>query len=140
MTGNNSFSNTIDLVHRSMSATTLRQAVYANNIANVNTPNFKRTEVTFESQLGRALDSQRQRPALLLDQTHPDHISNWQPMDHTDVRPRRVLDFLSQTDANGNNVDPDEEFNLILQNQMRYILLTQMAAFEFGQINLVLRG
>jgi len=66
MIANNSFSQTVDLLHRSMSATTLRQAVYANNMANVNTPNFKRTEVTFESQLGRALDSRQNRPALLL--------------------------------------------------------------------------
>ena len=140
MIANNSFSQTVDLLHRSMSATTLRQAVYANNMANVNTPNFKRTEVTFESQLGRALDSRQNRPALLLQQTHPDHISNWQPMDHTDVRPRRALDFLTQTDANGNNVDPDEEFSLLLRNQMRYIMLSQMATFEFSQINLVLRA
>jgi len=140
MIENNSFSRTVDLLHRSMSATTLRQAVYANNMANVNTPNFKRTEVTFESQLGRALDTQRNRPALLLQETHPNHISNWQPADHTEVRPRRVLDFLTQTDANGNNVDPDEEFSLLLRNQMRYIMLSQMATFEFSQINLVLRA
>jgi len=140
MLGNNNFSHTIDLLHRSMSAASLRQAVHANNFANVNVPNFKRTEVTFESQLGRALDSQRQRPVLKLDLTHPDHISNWQPMDHTEVRPRRVLDFLTQVDANGNNVDPEHEFNLLLQNQMRYMLLSQMATFEFSQINLVLRG
>ena len=137
---NNNFSRTIDLLHRSMSASTLRQAVYANNLANADVPNFRRTEVTFESQLGRALDSQANRPALLLNQTHPDHISNWQPMDHQDVRPRRVLDFLSQTQNNGGNVDPEEEFNLLLKNQLRYILLSQMATFEFSQINMVLRG
>jgi len=137
---NNNFSRTVDLLHRSMSASTLRHAVYANNLANADVPNFRRTEVTFESQLGRALDSQANRPALLLTQTHPDHISNWQPMDHQDVRPRRVLDFLTQTQNNGSNVDPEEEVNLLLKNQLRYILLSQMATFEFSQINMVLRG
>jgi len=137
---NNNFSKTIDLLHRSMSTASLRQAVHANNFANANTPNFKRTEVTFESELGRVLTSQRNRPALLLDLTHQDHISNWQPMDHQDVRPRRVLDFMTQTDNNGNNVDPEEEFNLLLRNQMRYMLLSQMATFEFSQANLVLRA
>ncbi|MDR0512925.1 MAG: flagellar basal body rod protein FlgB [Treponema sp.] len=140
MIGNNSFNQTIDLLHRSMSTATLRQAVHANNFANVNTPNFKRTDVTFESQLGRALDSQRNRPVLELRQTHQNHISNFQPMDHREVQPRRVLDFLTQTDNNGNNVDPDHEFNLLLQNQMRYILLSQMTTFEFAQINMVARG
>ena len=137
---NNNFSKTIDLLHRSMSTASLRQAVHANNFANADVPNFKRTEVTFESELGRALDSQRNRPVLKLDTTHPDHISNWQPRDHQDVSPRRVLDFVTQTNANGNNVDPEEEFNLLLKNQMRYMLLSQMATFEFSQVNLVLRA
>ncbi|MCL2380707.1 MAG: flagellar basal body rod protein FlgB [Treponema sp.] len=137
---NNTFSKTIDLLHRSMSTATLRQAVHANNFANADVPNFKRTEVTFESELGRALDSQRNRPVIKLDLTHPDHISNWQPRDHQEVRPRRTLDFVTQTDNNGNNVCPEQEFNLLLTNQMRYILLSQMATFEFSQVNLVLRG
>ena len=136
---NNTFSKTLDLLHRSMSATSLRQAVYANNISNVNSHGFKRSEVTFESELGRALESRRHRPVLQLQQTHPDHISNWQPRDFQDVRPRRVLDFVSQVTANGSNVDPDGEFSLLLRNQLRYMLLSQMATFEFSQVNAVLR-
>ena len=140
MIANNSFSKTVDLLHRSMSASSLRQAVYANNFANQTVPNFKRTEVTFESELGRALDTERQRPVLELNLTHPDHIPNWQPRDYHEVKPRRVLDYLSQTNNNGNNVSPEEEFNLLLKNQLRYMLLSQMATFEFSQMNLVLRG
>jgi len=137
---NNNFSKTVDLLHRSMSASTLRQTVYANNFANQNVPDFKRTEVNFESQLGRALDSQKNRPVLELNMTHPKHISNWQPMDYQEVKPRRVLDYLSQTNNNGNNVSPEEEFNLLLKNQLRYMLLSQMTDFEFNQVNMVLRG
>jgi len=137
---NNSFSKTVDLLHRTMSASSLRQAVYANNFANQSVPNFKRTEVTFESELGRALDTERQRPVLELARTHPAHISNWQPRDYQDVSPRRVLDYLTQVNNNGNNVSPEEEFNLLLKNQMRYMLLSQMTTFEFSQLNMVLRG
>ncbi|MCL2601551.1 MAG: flagellar basal body rod protein FlgB [Treponema sp.] len=136
----NNFSKTIDLLHRSMSASTLRHAVYADNLANADVPNFRRTEVTFESQLGRSLNSQANRPALLLTQTHPNHVSNWQPMDHQDVLPRRVLDFATQTQNNGSNVDAEEEVNLLLKNQLRYTLATQMANFEFSQVSMILRG
>ena len=137
---NNTFSKTIDLLHREMSVSSLRQAVYANNLSNANVPNFKRTEVNFESELGRALNTEKQKPVLELKLTNPAHISNWQPMDYQDVRPRRVLDYLTQADNNGNNVNPEEEFNLILKNQLRYMLLSQMATFEFSQTNMVLRG
>ena len=137
---NNSFSKTVDLLHRSMSTSSLRHAVYANNLSNANVPNFKRTEVNFESELGRALDTEKQKPVLELNRTNPAHISNWNPRDYQDVRPRRVLDYLTQSDNNGNNVNPEEEFNLLLKNQLRYMLLSQMATFEFSQVNMVLRG
>ena len=137
---NNSFSKTVDLLHRTMSTSSLRQAVYANNLANANVPNFKRTEVNFESELGRALDTEKQKPVLELKLTNPAHIPNWQPRDYQEVRPRRVLDYLTQADNNGNNVNPEEEFNLVLKNQLRYMLLSQMTTFEFSQVNMVLRG
>ena len=136
----NNFGKTIDLLHRAMSAATLREAVSANNLANADVPNFKRTDVNFESELKRALDTEKQRPALELKLTHPSHIPDWEPRDYQEVRPRRVLDYLSQSDNNGNNVDAEEEFNLLLKNQLRYMLMAQSANFEFGQINLVLRG
>jgi flagellar basal-body rod protein FlgB len=86
------------------------------------------------------MDSQKQRPVLELRLTNPSHISNWQPKDYQDLRPRRVLDYLTQSDNNGNNVDAEEEFNLLLKNQLRYMLLAQMATFEYSQVNMVLRG
>jgi len=137
---NNNFSKTIDLLHRGMSTATLRQSVSANNLANADVPNFKRTDVNFESELKRAMDTEKYRPALELNLTNPRHISDWEPRDYQEVRPRRVLDFISQSDNNGNNVDAEEEFNLILKNQLRYMLLAQMATFEFSQVNMVLRG
>ena len=140
MNVNNFFSKTIDLLHRGMDATSIRGAVYANNLANANVPNFKRTEVNFESELKRALDTEKQKPVLELKRTHPDHISNWQPRDYQEVQPRRVLDYLTQSNNNGNNVNPEEEFNLLLKSQLRYMLLAQSANFEFGQVNMVLRG
>jgi len=136
----NSFAKTVDLLHRAMDASTVRRQVIANNMANANVPNFKRSNVNFESELKRALDSEQQRPALELNMTHPNHIPNWKERDYRDVQIRRVLDYTSTYNNNGNNVDPEEEFMLALENQMSYTLLTQAAAFEFSQVNQVLRG
>ena len=137
---NNNFSKTIDLLHRGMNVASLRETVIANNLANADVPNFKRTDVNFESELKRALDTEKQKPVLELKLTDPAHIPNWMPRDYQDVQPRRVLDYLTQSDNNGNNVNPEEEFNLLLKNQLRYMLLSQMATFEFSQVNMVLRG
>jgi flagellar basal-body rod protein FlgB len=137
---NNGFTKTVDLLHRAMDASSVRQAVIANNIANAGVPNFKRSNVNFESELKRALDTEKYRPALELRRTNPNHISDWEPRDYQDVQVRRVLDYVSTENNNGNNVNAEEEFNLALENQLKYMLLADAVTFEFSQVNMVLRG
>jgi len=136
----NTFAQSVDILHRAMSANLVRRAVIADNIANAEVPNFKRSTVSFESELGRALDSRRQRPALELAQSNPMHFSNHRERDWRDVQIRRVVDFATAYGNNGSNVDPEQEFTLALQNQMAFDLLANGIDFEFGQVNLVLRG
>jgi len=135
----NGFSKSIDLIHRALDAETVRREVYANNIANAGVKDFKRSEVNFEASLKRALDSEKQRPLVEMKQTDPRHLTNLTRLDYRDVRPRRVLDYLSQTKNNGNNVDAEKEFQLLVENQMKYMLLAESAAFEFGQVSSALR-
>ncbi|MDR3167749.1 MAG: flagellar basal body rod protein FlgB [Treponema sp.] len=135
----NNFSKTVDLLHRAMDASLIRRDVIANNMANADVPNFKRSEVNFESELKRALETEKQRPALELKLTDPRHIPNWRERDYRDVQVRRVLDYTTASKNNGNNVDAEEELTLALENQLMYTLLAQAETFEFSQINLVLR-
>jgi flagellar basal-body rod protein FlgB len=137
---NNSFTKTVDLLHRAMDASSVREAVIANNMANAGVPNFKRSNVNFESELKRALDTEKYRPALELTRTNPMHLSDWEPVDYRDVQVRRVLDYVSTENSNGNNVDAEEEFNLALENQLKYMLLAYSETFEFSQVNMVLRS
>ena len=136
----NSFAKTLDILHRGLDANTVRRQVIANNLANADVPNFKRSNVNFESELQRALNSEKEKPALEITLTHPKHIPNWKERDYRDVQIRRVLDYVSTYNNNGNNVDPEQEFMLATSNQMTYTLLTQSAAFEFGQVSRALRS
>ena len=136
----NDFAKTVDLLHRAMDANVVRRSVIANNMSNANVPNFKRSIVNFESELKRVLDTENQRPALELTLTNPKHIPNFKERDYRDVQIRRVLDYTSTYNNNGNNVDPEQEFMLALENQMTYNLFAQSVSFEFGQVNQVLRG
>ena len=136
----NTFSKTVDLLHRSLDAETVRRDVIAHNLANAGTKDFKRSEVNFESALKQALDSEKRRPLVELTRTDSRHITNFQPLDYREVRPRRVLDYLTQSKANGNNVDVEQEYSLLIKNQMRYMLFTQSIAHEFGQVSNALRG
>jgi len=136
----NTFARTIDLLHRAMDVNTVRRSVIANNLANADVPNFKRSVVNFESELKKALESENKKPALELTMSHPNHFPNYKERDYRDVQIRRVLDYTSTYNNNGNNVDPEQEFMLATENQMSYTLYAQAAAFEFSQINSVLRG
>jgi flagellar basal-body rod protein FlgB len=136
----NTFEKTLDLLHRGMDAQELRRQVIANNMANAGVPNFKRSDLNFESELKRALETEKQKPALELTLTNPKHIPDGEPRDYREVKPRRVLDYLSTANNNGNNVNPEQEFMLALENYLRYTLMAQSAAFEFSQVNMVLRG
>ena len=136
----NSFAKSIDILHRAMGANIVRRAVIADNMTNAVTPGFKRTMVNFESELKRALDSEKQKPALELTLTNPKHIPNYRERDYRDVQVRRILDYTSTYNNNGNNVDPEQEVAASVENQMTYNLLLNAVSFEFSQINQVLRN
>ncbi|MDR1287765.1 MAG: flagellar basal body rod protein FlgB [Treponema sp.] len=136
----NTFSKTVDLLHRAMDANQVRYNVIAHNISNAGTPNFKRQVVNYESELKRALETGEKRPVLELTLADPRHIPNWKERDYREVSIRRVLDYTSTYNNNGNNVDPEQEMAEQLRTQMTYTLLAQAQAFEFSQMSLVLRG
>ena len=136
----NSFTRSIDLLQREMDVTSLRYQVTANNLANSEVPNFKRSTVNFESELKRALDSEKNaKNSFQLNTTDSRHIQINQLYDYRDVEPRRVVDYTTTAKANGNNVDAEAEANNILQLQMQYRLLTQLTNFEFNQVSIAMK-
>jgi flagellar basal-body rod protein FlgB len=136
-----SFGKNVDILWRTLNASTIRNNVIANNIANSDTPNFKRSDVNFESQLKRALDSEQNKknafPAYLTDQKH---IPFYSTMDYREVKPLQVLDYLTTSKNNGNNVDIEAESMTLLENQLLYQTLSQVVAGKFARVQSVLRG
>lgn len=132
------FGKTLDILQREMDVSLLRRSVIADNIANSDTPNYKRNVLNFEAELGRALDSEKVKklPAYL---THERHIPFDRVQDYREVKPRQVLDYLTTAKNNGNNVDIEEESMAALQNQLAYDLMTRAVSNQFAQVNLVLR-
>ena len=136
----NSFSRTVDLLQRGMDVATLRYNVTANNLANSGVPNFKRTSINFESALKKAIESEKNSSnAFVLKTTDARHFQSEGVVDYKTVEPRRVVDYLTTSKANGNNVDPEQEAMEVLKIQLNYQLLTQMQAFEFNQLKMILK-
>ncbi len=137
----NSFSRDVDLLHRALDVSSLRYQVSANNLANSEVPNFKRSSVTFESELTRAIEREKNAgEEFTMLTSDPRHVQSTKAAaSYQEVTPKTTLDYTSTSKANGNNVDAEEEAMLILKTQLQYQLLTQMENFEFSQVKTVLK-
>ncbi len=132
-----SLNRTTDLLLRSMSAATLRRQVIVNNMANAETPGFKRSEVSFEAELARALRREKGNQSIGVT-THEKHIPFTQNVDYRSVKPKVTLDYLTVAKNNGNNVDGEIELNNSMKNQMMYELMTSVMGHQFRVVNLVI--
>lgn len=136
----NTFTRSVELLHRAMDVNSLRYQVSANNIANSEVPNYKRQTVNFESELKRAFESEADKAHKFeLTRTDSRHFAIEEPYDWKTVEPRRVTDWTTTADANGNNVDAEYEATVVLKTQMNYRLLAQLQNFEFSQVKLAMR-
>ncbi len=134
-----SFSKYTDLLQKGMATIQFRQSVISNNIANVTTPQFKRSEVNFETHLKEALDSESAKPSFIAKKTHPGHIDFNRPLDYQAVTPRRHLDWQTQSKNNGNNVDIEYEYTDYVKSVQLYNLMAQSLRDSFRRLNIVLQ-
>ncbi|EEF84801.1 flagellar basal body rod protein FlgB [Borreliella spielmanii] len=134
----NDFERSVDFSHRYLDVLSLRQSVVSDNIANVDTPNFKRSKISFEAELEKALLN-KDKNNLNLIKSSDKHLSRLKSPEYSDVKPHRVLDHFSTMNNNGNNVDIDSEIKVLVQNQMMYHLMTNVQAHYFKSINIVLK-
>ena len=110
-------SSTMDYLSRGLSAANLRQSVISNNIANVNTPNFKKSDVIFEDLLAKELygdTSGRLAPV----RTHDNHLPI--ATGPNAVEAKVELQGTTTMRVDKNNVDIDVEMANLAKNQVYY--------------------
>jgi len=104
----------------------LRQKVIADNIANVDTPDFKRSDVNFEKFLQAALDSKKSSSEKQF--TAPMPSGNF------------VIKDESTTFRNdGNNVDIDLEMTRMAENSLHYNSLVTMLNAHLSLLRQVIK-
>lgn len=140
MFSNSSLMNTNYLLEKSLDVESTRRKVISNNIANVDVPHFKRSEVNFESELKRAIrqreDASNKLPAILTDEKH---IPFFVERDLKTVQPRINLDYTTIYRNDGNNVDIEKEMVDASKNMMRYNAFVTSLNHNYKIIKLVMR-
>lgn len=100
-----------------MTAANLRQEIIANNVANVNTPNFRKSVVEFEELLARELYGEDDKKLKMV-RTHDKHLPPEQLPYHAE--PTISIDHGTIMRADDNNVDIDIEMASLAKNQLYY--------------------
>jgi len=119
---------------KELDAGTLRQRVMANNIANVNTPYFKKSTVEFDSLLKKALGKE---PVEMIT-TDPRHFGGKPSL--AEVRPEVHIDKTTTMRTDGNNVDIDEEMVNLAANSMHYRAVAQELSDRYSGLSYVITG
>lgn len=120
----------INVLDKAADASWLRNDAISNNIANADTPGYKRQDVAFESELEKALSSVRYS-------TMDDKVAN---LSTDRLQPRTYTDYASFSyRSDGNNVDIETENVVLAKNQIKYEGLLQSITQEFKNIKSVLK-
>ena len=131
-------SSNFDYLSRGMSAANLRQEVISNNIANVNTPHFKRSAVNFEDLLAKELHLDDDGRRLDIVRTHDRHLPI--PI-HGKVNAVVEEDQTTTMRVDDNNVDIDIEMAALSKNQLYYnAMATQLGGFMTRMKNVITSG
>lgn len=120
-------------LEKALDGLSLRSQAISHNVSNIDTPNFKSSEVTFEQDLQAALHrpSQDELPMAVTDNKH---IGGFLPISVENVKPKasRLLQTTMRND--GNNVDIDREMARLAETQLSFQAMTQLLNTKFRQL------
>ena len=120
----------INVLDRAADAAWQRNEAISNNIANVDTPGYKRQDVAFESVLQQALGSNRY-------QSMDDKVAN---VNLSRLRGRAYVDYANYSyRLDGNNVDIENENVMLAENQLKYQGLISSINQEFTNLQAVMK-
>jgi flagellar basal-body rod protein FlgB len=118
------FNQTYDTAKAMLDVTALRHQAIASNLSNLETPNYKRIDIspTFETELKQAIDSgdptrlQSLTPSLAIDQS------------------------VTATNRDGNSVVLEDELLAMNQNTLSHTLETQILTAELLKLRMAITG
>jgi len=126
---NSNIYNYINILDKAADAANMRNELISNNIANVNTPNYKRKDINFEAVLQAELAG----GGSLTDRVNSTN------KDLTVLDPQVYTDNASLSyRLDGNNVDINTEEAYLAENQIKYQALVDLMNQEFSRYKSVL--
>ena len=121
--------NYINVLDKALDASWTRNSVISNNLANVDTPGFKRQDVHFEDYLRNEVGY-----TISLD----DEVAD---VDLDSLMATTYTDYANVSyRLDGNNVDIDTESAELAKNQIRYYTMIDSVSQEFSRLKAVVKA
>jgi len=125
------FSGTIQSLEHGLNYSMLKQQTISQNIANVDTPNYKAKDVSRKNQFQEELQH-----SLKAYRTNEKHIEFSKSSEQAAVI--STTNYAYQ--ENGNGIDLDKEMTAMAENQIYYEALIDRLNGKFNSLQTVIRG
>lgn len=126
----NKLFSSVDLMQTGLDASWMRNAVIRNNIANVETPGFKASDVLFEDTFAQALEN----TGAGMKVTRAKHMSGGYNIE--DIEPFVVKNNGTSMRMDGNDVDIESENTKLAQNSVQYNTILYKLNSELARIKM----
>lgn len=123
--------NYVNVLDKAADASALRNKIIGNNIANIDTPGYKRQDVSFENELRHALKNSRY--TSLDEKVSTVRLDRLEGNVYTDS-----ANYSYRMD--GNNVDVDNENVELASNQLKYNGIIQSMDHHFKNLQAVMKS
>ena len=130
----NKIADGLKILEKSLDAAWLRNDAISQNIANVDTPGYKRKTVAFEEYLKSALDG-RSLKGITTDKRHIPIGGD--KIDSVNIKVSEDNSSLSVR-LDGNNVDIESEMASLAKNSIKYNTLVQSLNTGFNRLKSVI--
>lgn len=126
------------LLNKGLDVASLRNRVIADNIANKDTPGFKRREVIFEENIKKVLEKNKIHDKLKVTDSRHMQIVESLPYNQLEPEIRTLNDLSYRNDEN--NVDIDVETAKMAKNKIFYDALGQSMSNEISLLRMAITG
>ncbi len=109
----------VALIDAGIKAEGLRQKAIANNVANLETPGYRRIDVKFEEILAKSLDSSGS-------------------VDLSELEPQIYQPKKTPVKSNGNDVNLEDEVGAMIKNSLRHKTYIRLLSKRYKQIELAI--
>lgn len=109
----------MDLIDAGIRAEALRQKAIANNIANLETPGYRRIDVKFEELLAKCLSSSEE-------------------FDLSEVEAQLYQPKQTPVKSNGNDVNLEAEIGQMIKDTLRHKTYIRLLSKKYNQIDLAI--